>query len=101
MITLAYLLAAAAILVMLAGLVSAVRLRRSIVGGEVGRKWGLLTVLIGIFFVGYLLSPLVLWFELEGVLPILTFAVFLGGAVFVLVVVGILRDTLSFLDLLQ
>jgi len=98
----AYGLAALAILVMGTNVVLAIRLRRAIVGGEVGEKWGALTVLIGFFFVGYLLSPLALYYELPSpYLNLLVFAVFLFGAVFVWVVIGIIRDTLSFLKLLK
>ncbi len=100
LIYIAYILAAAAIIAMAAALIGALRLRRSIAGGEVGRRWGLLTVLLGVSFVGYLASPLILWCELgPRVLSAVTFAVFLGGAVFALVVVSILRDILPFLDL--
>lgn len=98
----AYGLAALAILVMAIDVVLAVRLRRAIVGGEVGAKWGLLTWLIGLFFVGYLFSPLALYFQLPAeLLNVMVFAVFLFGAVFVWVVIGIIRDTLTFLKLLK
>lgn len=99
---LAYGLAALAIVVMGVDVVLAVRLRRAIVGGEVGAKWGVLTVLVGFFFVGYLLSPLALYYALPAqYLNLLVFVVFLFGAVFVWVVIGIIRDTLSFLKLLR
>jgi hypothetical protein len=98
----AYGLAALAILVMAANVVLAVRLRRAIVGGEVGAKWGLLTVLIVVFFVGYLFSPLALYYRVPAeYLNALVFGVFLFGAVFVWVVIGIIRDTLTFLKLLK
>jgi hypothetical protein len=96
----AYGVAALAILVMAANVVQAVRLRRSIVGGEVGSKWSALTGLIAAFFVGYLLSPLAVLFGLPTeALYVMVFGVFLFGAVFVFVVIGIIRDTLSFLKL--
>jgi fructose-specific phosphotransferase system IIC component len=98
----AYGLAALAILVMGSNVFLAVRLRRAIVGGEVGEKWGLLTALVVFFFAGYLLSPLALYFELPSrYLNLLVFAVFLFGAVFVWVVIGIIRDTLTFLKLVK
>jgi hypothetical protein len=98
----AYGLAGLAIVVMGVDVVLAIRLRRAIVGGEVGQKWGLLTGLVGLFFVGYLLSPLALLFELPAAwLNVLVFAVFLSGAVFVWVVIGIIRDTLTFLKLVR
>jgi hypothetical protein len=97
-----YGLAALAILVMGADVVLAVRLRRAIVGGEVGQKWALLTVLVSLFFVGYLLSPLALYYQLPSAyLNVIVFAVFLFGAVFVWVVIGIIRDTLTFLKLVK
>lgn len=99
---LAYGLAALSIVVMGLNVVLAIRLRRAIVGGEVGAKWGLLTVLVAFFFVGYLLSPLALYYAIPSpYLYLLVFAVFLFGAVFVWVVIGIIRDTLSFLKLLR
>jgi len=98
----AYVLAAVAILVMAFNVVLAVRLRRAIVGGEVGQKWGLLTLLIALFFVGYLFSPLAIYFGLPAeYMNVAVFCVFVFGAVFVWVVIGILRDTLAFLKLLR
>ncbi len=102
MLYLAYALSFAAIVVMAADVYFAIDLKRSILGGEVGKKWTLLTTLVVVFFVGYLLSPLVLVFDLGiEVMSVLVFAVFLFGAVFVWVVIGIIRDTLSFLDMLK
>ncbi len=102
MIYLAYALSVAAILVMAFDVFHALKLKRAILGGEVGKKWTLLTTLVVVFFVGYLLSPLVLVFDLGiEVMSVLVFAVFLFGAVFVWVVIGIIRDTLSFLDMLK
>ncbi|HEY6001839.1 MAG TPA: hypothetical protein VIV57_03115 [Anaeromyxobacter sp.] len=99
---LAYGLAALAIAVMGIDVVLAVRLRRAIVGGEVGAKWTLLTGLVAFFFVGYLVSPLALYYAIPGrYLNVLVFAVFAFGAVFVWIVIGIIRDTLSFLKLLR
>jgi hypothetical protein len=98
----AYALAAVAIAVMAVNVVQAIRLRRAIVGGEVGTKWGLLTFLIAFFFVGYLISPLAIYLEIpKQVMDLMVFAVFLFGAVFVFVVIGIIRDTLSFLKLVK
>lgn len=98
----AYALAVIAIGVMAVNVVQAVRLRRAIVGGEVGAKWGVLTYLIAIFFLGYLVSPLAIYLQIpKQVLDLMVFAVFLFGAVFVAVVIGIIRDTLSFLKLVK
>ena len=102
MIYVAYGLATLAILVMGVNAVLAVRLKRAILGGEVGEKWGLLTALIVIFFVCYLFSPLALYFAISAeYLNLLVFGVFLFGAVFVWVVMGIIRDTLTFLKLVK
>ena len=97
----AYVLAAAAIIVMGVDMVKALKLKKAIVGGEVGEKWSFLTALIVVFFVFYLFAPLILVFDLQDYLPALTFFVFLFGAVFVLVVIGIIKEALSFLDLLK
>jgi hypothetical protein len=97
-----YGLAALAIVVMGVNVALAIRLKRAIVGGEVGQKWGLLTALIAVFFVCYLFSPLALYFRIPvEALNLLVFAVFLFGAVFVWVVMGIIRDTLTFLKLVR
>ncbi|MBK9518370.1 MAG: hypothetical protein IPO09_13680 [Anaeromyxobacter sp.] len=102
MLYVAYALAGLAILVMGYNAVLAVQLKRAIVGGEVGEKWGLLTALIVVFFACYLLSPLALYFEIPAqYLNLLVFGVFLFGAVFVWVVMGIIRDTLTFLKLIK
>ena len=102
MLYLAYALSFVAIVVMAADVYFALQLKRSILGGEVGKKWSLLTTLIVVFFFCYLLSPLVLVFDLGiEVMSVLVFVVFLFGAVFVWVVIGIIRDTLTFLDMLK
>ena len=102
MIYVAYVLSAAAILVMALNVALALKLKKSIVGGEVGQKWGLLTTLVVVFFFGYLASPLLLYFQVPvEYLTAMVFFVFLFGAVFVWIVIGIIRDTLSFLDLLK
>lgn len=97
-----YGLAVLAILVMGLNVVQAIRLKRAIIGGEVGEKWGVLTALVAVFFFCYLFSPLALYYEIPNqYLNILVFAVFLFGAVFVWVVQGIIRDMLSFLKLIK
>ena len=98
----AYGLAALAIAVMAVNVVQSIRLRRAIVGGEVGAKWGVMTFLIAFFFLGYLLSPFAIYYGLPPQYrDLLVFAVFLFGAVFVWVVIGIIRDTLTFLKLIR
>ncbi len=100
--TLSYLLSLAAILVMALDVWAALRLRRALIGGGVRQKWQFLTGLIAFFFLGYVVSPLLLVLNLPiEYMGLLVFAVFLFGAVFVWVVIGIIRDVLSFLDLLK
>ena len=102
MIYAAYVLSFVAIVVMALDVFLAFKLKRAIIGGEVGKKWTLLTTMLVIFFLCYLVSPLVLYLDLgKDVMGILVFFVFLFGAVFVWVVIGIIRDTLTFLDMLK
>lgn len=98
----AYVIAVLAIIVMGANVYQAIALKRRIVGGEVGQRWGLLTFLVAFFFVGYVVAPATITFHLpERLMFPIVFAVFLFGAVFVWVVIGIVRDTLDFLKLLK
>jgi len=102
MLVLAYALSGLAIAVMGVNVVLALRLKRAIVGGEVGEKWSLLTTLVVVFFFGYLLSPMALLFSIPTeYLYLLVFAVFLFGAVFVWVVIGIIRQALTFMKLIK
>jgi uncharacterized membrane protein len=99
---LSYVLAAGAIVLMGANVYLAYRLKRSISGGVVGERWGALTLLVSLFFCGYVLSPLALLLNVPSeYLALLMFGVFLGGALFVFVVIGIIRDALTFLKLLN
>jgi len=95
-------LAAFASVVMVLNVVLAVRLKNALTGGEIGSKWRLLTVLLVCFLVAYVVSPLLLFlgFGVE-TMATLAFGVFLLGALFVWIVIGILRDALSFLELLR
>jgi hypothetical protein len=102
MIYVAYAPSGLAILVMGIDVVLTLRLRRAIVGGEVGEQWNLLTVPVVFFFFGYLLSPLALFFQIPTeYLCLLVFGVFLFGAVFVWVVNGVIRQALTFMKLLK
>ncbi len=102
MIYLSYFLSVAAIGVMITNVVLAFRLRRAIIGGEVGERWSLLTNFILFFLGGYILSPLLLIFNMPiEYMGAVVFAVFLFGAVFVTIVIKIITDTLSYLDLLK
>ena len=102
MIYVAYGLSALAILGMGLNAVLAIRLKRAILGGEVGAKWGVLSALIVVFFLGYLASPLALYLDLPPrYLGLLVSGVFLFGTVFIWVVIGIIRTTLTFLKLIR
>lgn len=70
--------------------------------GEVAKKWNVFTGLLVVFFVGYLASPLFVLFKLDPAWGnVLVFTVFLLGAGFVFVVVGMLKDILTVLDVLK
>ncbi|MFZ5442329.1 MAG: hypothetical protein ACOZQL_20135 [Myxococcota bacterium] len=98
----AYALAVLAIGVMGVNVARALELKRRLVGGEVGQKWAFLTVLIAVFFAGYLFSPAAIAFQVPVEwLNLMMFSVFLFGAVFVFIVIGIVKETLSFLKLLK
>lgn len=102
MLYLSYLLAVVAIIVMGANVILAFRLKNVIIGGEVGERWKLLTYLILFFLFGYILAPLLLVLSVPvEVMGIMVFAVFLFGAIFVAVVIRIIKDTLEFMDLLK
>ena len=100
MLVASYVVSVLAILVMAVNVYQAVALRRSMVGGEIGTKWNALTWIVAVFLVGYLVAPLAVWYGMphDDLLPVV-FVVFLLGAVFVWVVIGIIRDTLAFLKL--
>lgn len=98
----AYGLVLGAIAVMAVNVVRSLRLSRRLVGGEIGQKWTMLTGLVGLFFVGYLVSPAAIYYKLPvEYLNLMVFGVFLFGAVFVSVVIGIVSETLGFLKLLK
>lgn len=102
MLWISYAVSFAAIVTMVINVVLAVRLRRAMIGGVIRSRWGMLTNLIIIFLLGYILSPLLLVFQLPiEYMSLLVFLVFLFGAVFVAVVIRILHDTLASLDLLE
>lgn len=102
MLALSYVLSAAAIVVMLFNVAMAFRLRGGMIGGEIRGRWSLLSFLILLFLLGYVLSPLLLVAKVPvEVMGALVFAVFLFGAIFVAVVIKIIRDMLEFMDLLK
>lgn len=102
MIYVTYGLAALAIILMGGDLILAIRLRNALRGGEVREKWTLMTVLLVFFFSAYVAGPVFLFLDLPTkVMAILTFAVFVMGAVFVRVAISIITDALSFFEVLE
>jgi len=102
MLWISYALGFVAIITMIINVFLAIRLRRAMIGGVIRTRWGMLTNLIIVFLVGYILSPLLLVFQLPlEYMGLVVFLVFLFGAVFVAVVIRILHDTLESLDLLD
>ncbi|MBK8597797.1 MAG: hypothetical protein IPN83_19910 [Holophagales bacterium] len=105
--TIVFVISALAITVMAIDLYLALQLKKAIgrgdLGkGEVAKKWNLLTALLVVFFVGYLASPLLVLFKLDPAWGnVLVFTVFLLGAGFVFLVVGVLKDILTVLDVLK
>jgi hypothetical protein len=97
-----FLLAGLAILVMLINSFLTFQLRGKLIGGEVGARWNVLSVLVIVFLIGFILSPLLLILQVPvDYLLMAVFAVFLLGAIFVGIVVRIVRDILQVMDLLE
>lgn len=99
---LSYGLSVLAILLMAVNTWLAFRLRRALIGGEIGERWGLLTNFILVFLLGYVLSPLLLLLQMPvEYMGLVVFVVFLFGAIFVWIVIRIMRDMLSVLGVLE
>ena len=97
-----YALAGLAILVMAYNTVLTFRLRNKLIGGEVGARWNVLSILVLIFLVAFILSPLLLLLSVPvEYLLLAVFIVFFLGAVFVGLVVRIVGDILQVMDLLE
>lgn len=97
-----YVLAGLAIVVMAFNTVLTFRLKAKLIGGEVGARWNVLSVLVLVFLIAFILSPLLLVFEAPvDFLLLAVFSVFLLGAVFVSLVVRIVGDILQVMDLLE
>ena len=102
MIYVSYGLSFLGILVMVVNVVLAFRLQRVLIGGEIRSRWGLLTNFILVFLVGYILSPLLLVFSVPvEYMGAVVFLIFLFGAIFVFIVIRIIRETLSVLGVLE
>lgn len=102
MIYVSYGLSFLGILVMVVNVVLAFRLRRVLIGGEIRSRWGLLTNFILVFLGGYILSPLLLVFSVPvEYMGAVVFGIFLFGAIFVWIVIRIIRETLSVMGVLE
>lgn len=102
MIYVSYALAFVAITAMVINVIQAFRLRRDLIGGEIRSRWSLLTNFILIFLFGYILSPLLLIFSVPvEYMGAVVFLIFLFGAIFILIVIRIIRDTLAVMGVLE
>ena len=84
-----YVVSALAIAAMLVSLVLVVRLRRTARGGSIGRVVNVLFAFILLFLAGYLLMPIVPRLPVEAAY-VFTAAVFLFGAIFVIIVLRLI-----------
>lgn len=102
LIYVSYALAFLAIMAMVVNVMMAFRLRRLLIGGEIRSRWSLLTNFILVFLFGYILSPLLLVFSVPvEVMGAVVFLIFLFGAIFVWIVIRIIRDTLAIMGVLK
>lgn len=96
MVILYYVLSAVAVGIMAVNLIKAYRLKKALVGGEVGEKWNYSLYLIGFFFVGYVISPLFLEINPQ-FKNIVISLVFLFGAVFVFIMIDLIFSVITLL----
>jgi hypothetical protein len=89
-----YVISVLAICVMAMNVYKAFNLKKSIVGGELGEKWNYSFYLIIFFFIGYIVSPLILRINPE-YKDIVISLVFLFGAIFVLIMISILISVIT------
>jgi len=92
-----YIISAVAIVVMAINVIKAFKLKKAIVGGEVGEKWNYCLYLILFFFAGYIVSPLFLQISPESK-DILVSLVFLFGAVFVFIMITLIFSVITLLQ---
>jgi PAS domain S-box-containing protein len=65
------------------------------VSGELRSKWLVLLNLMNFFLLGYLLFDVVIFFNLPIPLELMTAGVFLGGAVFVFIIINLSQNTIT------
>lgn len=92
-----YVISFVAIVVMAVNVVKAFKLKRSIVGGEVGEKWSYSVYLIVFFFLGYIISPVFLRIS-PASKDIVISLVFLFGAVFVFIMISLIFSVITLLE---
>ena len=92
-----YALSVVAIVIMAVNVVSALKLKKAIVGGEVGEKWNYSVYLIVFFFIGYIVSPLFLQISPESKDLVISL-VFLFGAVFVYIMIRLIFSVITLLE---
>ena len=89
-----YVISVLATVVMAINVLRAFRLKKAMVGGEVGEKWNYCVYLILFFFAGYIVSPLFLRISPESK-DILVSLVFLFGAVFVFIMINVIFSVIT------
>ena len=85
----AFFINAIGIAIMIYGLVDVLLLRSKIPGGQVGKAWKALTLLIALFTAGYLVSPFFSTLPADSI-RIIVSLIFLFGAVYVILTVRLL-----------
>ncbi|WP_126452824.1 hypothetical protein [Sulfuriflexus mobilis] len=85
---------ASAILIMFYCLWLTLRLKNSIPGGLVGKKWGMLTGLVSLFSLGYLATPFFNQIP-EDLLRLIVALIFLFGAIYVVITVKLIHTVIT------
>jgi hypothetical protein len=85
---------ACAILIMFYCLWLTLKLKSSIPGGLVGKKWGTLTALVSLFTLGYLATPFFSQLP-EDVLRLIVALIFLFGAIYVVITVKLIHTVIT------
>lgn len=90
----AFFINAAGIAIMIYALADMLMLRSKIPGGQVGRAWTALTVLVALFCIGYLASPFFSALPPDSIRLIVSF-IFLFGAIYVIVTIRLLHRIIA------
>jgi len=85
---------ACAILIMFYCLWLTLKLKSSIPGGLVGKKWGMLTALVSLFTLGYLATPFFNQIP-EETLRLIVALIFLFGAIYVVITVKLIHTVIT------